>query len=187
MEEETSQVAAEKLDQVPEEEPKQEHAQLEKVPAQEKLQDPTSRITTNVAKTKPAKNPGRVAAGKRLVEWNRRNRETKRALAERQNQEESLRADEIQQEPAQVAVEQSPEKETSEEQNMSGFYLLSIAGFLVSLLGLHYKRHEALVLLKGARTANLSKKPVPEKVEHVPEISSAPPRPKHKTSLINMD
>ena len=37
------------------------------------------RISSDVPRTKLQKHPGRVAAGKRLAKWNRRNREAKRA------------------------------------------------------------------------------------------------------------
>ena len=89
------------------------------------------KVTTDEPKTKIPKHPGRVAAGKALQERNRKAREAKKLLA----LEESSKKDNIDKTPA-----------SSREQNstyvMPGFYLLSIAGFLVSLVGLYYKRKE---------------------------------------------
>ena len=44
----------------------QEHKQVEKVPVEENPQDISQQITSDVPKTRPMKNPGRVAAGKAL-------------------------------------------------------------------------------------------------------------------------
>ena len=52
-------------------EPTQEHKQVEKVPVEENPQDISQQITSDVPKTKPMKNPGRVAAGKSLAARNK--------------------------------------------------------------------------------------------------------------------
>ena len=61
------------------------------------------------------------------------------------------------------------------QQSMSGFYLISIAGFLVSLLGLYYKRQEVLTMLKAAKSEEKVIKKVPMKEEH------------EESQLVNMD
>lgn len=86
------------------------------------------KVTTDEPKTKIPKHPGRVAAGKALQERNRKAREAKKLLA----LEESSNIDKT---PA-------SSREQSSTYVMPGFYLLSIAGFLVSLVGLYYKRKE---------------------------------------------
>ena len=61
------------------------------------------------------------------------------------------------------------------QQSMSGFYLISIAGSLVSLLGLYYKRQEVLTMLKAAKSEEKVIKKVPMKEEH------------EESQLVNMD
>ena len=60
-------------------------------------------------------------------------------------------------------------------QSMSGIYLISIAGFLVSLLGFYYKRQEVLKMLKAAKREEKVIKNVPMKEEH------------EESQLVNMD
>ena len=48
-------------------EPTQERKQVEKVPVEENPQVISQQITSDVPKTRPMKNPGRVAAGKTLA------------------------------------------------------------------------------------------------------------------------
>ena len=57
-------------------EPSQEHKQVEKVAVEENPQDISQQITSDVPKTRPMKNPSRVAAGKALAA-RKKNREEK--------------------------------------------------------------------------------------------------------------
>ena len=53
-------------------EPTQEHKQVEKVPVEENPQGISQQITSDVPKTRPMKNPSRVAAGKALAARNKK-------------------------------------------------------------------------------------------------------------------
>ena len=53
-------------------EPTQEHKQVKKVPVEENPQDINQQITSDVPKTRPMKNPGRVAAGKAFTARNKK-------------------------------------------------------------------------------------------------------------------
>ena len=141
-------------------EPTQEHKQVEKVPVEENPQDISQQITSDVPKTRPMKNPGRVAAGKALAARNKKNKEEKKQKQQEKNVAKKSQHEQVQHES---------------QQSMSGFYLISIAGFLVSLLGLYYKRQEVLTMLKAAKSEEKVIKKVPMKEEH------------EKSQLVNMD
>ena len=116
-------------------EPTQEHKQVEKVPVEENPQDISQQITSDVQKTRPMKNPSRVAAGKALAARNKKNREEKKQKQQRKNVTKKSQHEQVQH---------------KSRQSMSGFYLM--AGFLVSLLGLYYKHQEVLTMLKAAKS-----------------------------------
>ena len=48
----------------------------------EEKSSPTEQVTTTEKRTKPAKDPGRIAAGKKLAEHNKKAREAKKASQE---------------------------------------------------------------------------------------------------------
>ena len=88
-----------------------------------------ARVTADPPKTKPAKNPGRVASGKRLAERNRLAREAKKkAEAEAAS-------------PAPTTA--SARDVTANDNSSSSLSLgamLGIGGLLVSAAGLYYQR-----------------------------------------------
>ena len=89
---------------------------------------PPSPITPTEIKTKP-KDPGRIAAGKKLAEYNRKAREAKKASKSiRENQE--------------IPNEQG---------SFSLTPILSVASIVVSLAGLYYKRKELMSFVKPSR------------------------------------
>ena len=140
----------------------QEHMHVEKVPVQENARDTSQQIqqiTSDVPKTKPMKNPGRVAAVKAFAARNKKIREEKRQKQASISKNETKKY--------------QHEHVQDESQNMSGFYLLSIAGFIVSLLGMYYKRQEVLAMVKATKK---EAKQVPTKEENVKEAK-----------LVNMD
>ena len=141
-------------------EPTQEHKQVEKVPVEESPQDISQQITSDVPKTRPMKKPGRVAAGNALAARNKKNREEKKQKQQGKNVTKKSQHEQVQHES---------------QQSISGFYLISIAGFLVPLLGLYYKRQEVLTMLKAAKSEEKVIKNVPMKEEH------------EDTQLVNMD
>ena len=91
-------------------------------------------ITSDVPKTKPAtaKNPGRVASGKRLAERNRLAREAK-TQAEAQkpptNKTEQISSS------ANVTEQSSSSSSTN-----TGYLILGVDGLTVSALGVYYQR-----------------------------------------------
>ena len=98
--------------------------------------EPTSPITTTEKKTKP-KDPGRIAAGKKLAEYNKKAREAKKAG--RENKE--------------IPKENKDEipKENNQEGSFSLTQILSVASIVVSLAGLYYKRKELMSFVRPPR------------------------------------
>ena len=94
---------------------------------------PTEQVTTTEKKTKP-KDPGRIAAGKKLAEYNKKAREAKNAG--RENKE--------------IPKENKDEipKENNQEGSFSLTQILSVVSIVVSLAGLYYKRKELMSFVK---------------------------------------
>ena len=114
---------------------------LETIP-EEPTRTPTpARVTADPPKTKPAKNPGRVASGKRLAERNRLAREAKKkAEAEAAS-------------PAPTTASASDVTTTTANENSSSLSLgamLGIGGLIVSAAGLYYQREAIMTRLKPA-------------------------------------
>ena len=102
--------------------------------------DSAEQVTSTVKKTK-SKDPGRIAAGKKLAEHNKKAREAKKASeAIRENEE--------------IPNENKDERkqETSSEGSFSLTQILSVASIVVSLAGLYYKRKELMSFVKPERT-----------------------------------
>ena len=104
-----------------------------------------ARVTADPPKTKPAKNPGRVASGKRLAERNRLARE---ALAR-----ETLKKAEA--ETASPAASASDVTTTTANDNSSSSSLslgamLGIGSLIVGVAGLYYQRESIMARLKPA-------------------------------------
>ena len=100
-----------------------------------------ARVTADPPKTKPAKNPGRVASGKRLAERNRLAREAKKkAEAESAN-------------PAPTTTTASASDVTAEvggDSSLSLGAMLGIGGLIVSAAGLYYQREAIMTRFKPA-------------------------------------
>ena len=125
---------------------------LETIPEETQTQTQTppnpptpARVTADPPKTKPAteKNPGRVAAGKRLAAHNRKVREAKKAEAEAA----SAAAKPSGNTPAQS------ENTSKEESGISLMTVLGIGGLLVSAAGVYYQREAIMNGLKPAPQA----------------------------------
>ena len=113
-------------------------------------EDPTptpapARVTADPPKTKPAKNPGRVASGKRLAERNRLARE---ALA-RETLKKKAEA-----ETASPAASASDVTTTTANDNSSSSLslgaMLGIGSLIVGVAGLYYQRESIMARLKPA-------------------------------------
>ena len=117
---------------------------LETIP--EETQTPTLvRVTADPPKTKPAteKNPGRVAAGKRLAAHNRKVREAKKAEAE---------AASAAAQPSDNAPAKSENTSKEEESGISLITVLGIGGLLVPAAGVYYQREAIMNRFKPAAT-----------------------------------
>ena len=114
---------------------------LETIPEEPTPTPAPARVTADPPKTKPAKNPGRVASGKRLAERNRLAREAKKKA-----EAESAR-------PAATTAAASAGDVTAEVSEGSGLSLgamLGIGGLIVSAAGLYYQREAIMTRLKPA-------------------------------------
>ena len=145
---------------------------LETIP-EEPTPTPTptpARVTADPPKTKPAKNPGRVASGKRLAERNRLAREAKKkAEAEAAS-------------PAPTTASASDVTTTTANDNSGSLSLgamLGIGGLIVSAAGLYYQREAIMTRLKPA--------PPPPEPEPVKPAEPAPSRIPVKKSLKKME
>ena len=96
------------------------------------LEEKSLPITTTEKKTKP-KDLGRIAAEKKLAEYNKKAREAKKAGREKEIPKENQ--DEI-------------PKENNQEGSFSLTQILSVVSIVVSLAGLYYKRKELMSLVK---------------------------------------
>ena len=94
----------------------------------EEISLPTAQVTTTEKKTKP-KDPGRIAAGKRLAEHNKKVREAKKAGREKEIP-----------------------KENNQEGSFSLTQILSVVSIVVSLAGLYYKRKELMSFVKPEKS-----------------------------------
>ena len=101
-----------------------------------KVLEPTEQVTTTEKKTKP-KDPGRIAAGKRLAEYNKKAREAKKVGREKEIPKENK--DEI-------------PKENNQEGSFSLTQILSVVSIVVSLAGLYYKRKELMSFVKPEKS-----------------------------------
>ena len=115
---------------------------LETIPEEPTPTPAPARVTADPPKTKPAKNPGRVASGKRLAERNRLAREAKKkAEAEAAN-------------PAPTTASASDVTTTTANDNNSSSLslgaMLGIGGLIVSAAGLYYQREAIMTRLKPA-------------------------------------
>ena len=127
-----------------------------------------ARVTADPPKTKPAKNPGRVASGKRLAERNRLARE---ALA-RETEAKAKAA-----EPAASAsdVTTTTANDNSSSSSLSLGTMLGIGTLIVGVGSLYYQRESIMARLK----------PAPPPPEPAPE--PAPSRIPVKRGLKKMD
>ena len=135
---------------------------LETIPEAPTPAPAPARVTADPPKTKPAKNPGRVASGKRLAERNRLARE---ALA---RETEAKAA-----EPAPTKPEDSASDSSSSSLSLGA--VLGIGSLIVGVGSLYYQRESIMARLK----------PAPPPPEPTPE--PAPSRIPVKRGLKKMD
>ena len=134
---------------------------LETIPEEPTPTPTPARVTADPPKTKPAKNPGRVASGKRLAERNRLAREAKKkAKAEAANPA-----------PTTTTASVSDVTTTTANDNSSSLSLgamLGIGGLIVSAAGLYYQREAIMTRLKPAPPPPEPVKPAEPAPSHIP-------------------
>ena len=113
---------------------------LEPIPEEPTPTPAPARVTADPPKTKPAKNPGRVASGKRLAERNRLVREAKKKA-------ESEAAS-----PAPTTTEANASDSTAESSSssLSLGAMLGIGSLIVGVVGLYYQREAIMARFKTA-------------------------------------
>ena len=124
---------------------------LETIPEAPTPAPAPARVTADPPKTKPAKNPGRVASGKRLAERNRLGREalareTLKAEAEAKARE-TLKAEAEAAKPAPTKPEASASDSSS---SLSLGAMLGIGSLIVGVAGLYYQRESIMARLNPA-------------------------------------
>ena len=145
---------------------------LETVPEETVAQAATpERVTSDVPKTKPAKNPGRVASGKRLAERNRLAREA-RKQAEAQKPTSNT--------PTETTEQSNNTTNSTEQSNNTGYFSLGIGGLIVSGLGVYYQR-EAIMRTLGRSQKPQIKQPAPAESSNIIE------EPKRKGRIREME
>ena len=126
-----------------------------------------ARVTADPPKTKPAKNPGRVASGKRLAERNRLAREAKKkAEAESAS-------------PAPTTASASDVTANDNSSSLSLGAMLGIGSLIVSAAGLYYQREAIMARLKPA--------PPPPEPAPAPAPAPAPSRIPVKQGIKKME
>ena len=112
---------------------------LETIPEAPAPTPTPARVTADPPKTKPAKNPGRVASGKRLAERNRLAREAKK------------KAEADAASPAPTTTEASASDSTVDNSSsLSLGIMLGIGTLIVGVVGLYYQREAIMARLKPA-------------------------------------
>ena len=144
---------------------------LETIPEEPTPTPAPARVTADPPKTKPAKNPGRVASGKRLAERNRLAREAqKKAEAESASPA-----------PTTTAASASDVTTTTANDNNSSSLslgaMLGIGGLIISAAGLYYQREAIMTRLK----------PAPPPPEPVKPAEPAPSRIPVKQGIKKME
>ena len=115
---------------------------LETIPEEPTPTPAPARVTANPPKTKPAKNPGRVASGKRLAERNRLAREAKKKAEAKSASPAPTTTT--------AASASDVTAEVSGDSSLSLGAMLGIGGLIVSAAGLYYQREAIMTRLKPA-------------------------------------
>ena len=125
---------------------------LETIPEAPTPAPAPARVTADPPKTKPAKNPGRVASGKRLAERNRLAREALARETLKAEAEAKAKAKAKAAEPSPTKTEDSASDVTvdSSSSSLSLGAMLGIGSLIVGVAGLYYQRESIMARLKPA-------------------------------------
>ena len=134
---------------------------LETIPEAPTPAPAPARVTADPPKTKPAKNPGRVASGKRLAERNRLGRE---ALAR-----ETLKAEaEAKAKAAEPAPTKTEDSASDSSSSLSLGAMLGIGSLIVTAANVYYQREAIMARLKPAPPPPEPAKPAEPAPSHIP-------------------
>ena len=139
---------------------------LETIPEEPTPTPTPARVTADPPRTKPAKNPGRVASGKRLAERNRLAREAKK----------KAEAEAASPAPTTTAASESDVTTTTANDNnnnssssgLSLVAMLGIGGLIISAAGLYYQREAIMTRLKPAPPPSEPVKPAEPAPSRIP-------------------
>ena len=124
---------------------------LETIPEAPTPAPAPARVTADPPKTKPAKNPGRVASGKRLAERNRLGREALARETLRAEAEAKAKAKAKAAEPSPTKTEDSASDVTVDSSSsLSLGAMLGIGSLIVGVAGLYYQRESIMARLNPA-------------------------------------
>ena len=132
---------------------------LETIPEAPTPAPAPARVTADPPKTKPAKNPGRVASGKRLAERNRLGRE---ALAR-----ETLKA-EAEAKAAEPAPTKTEDSASDSSSSLSLGAMLGIGSLIVTAANVYYQREAIMARLKPAPPPPEPAKPAEPEPSRIP-------------------
>ena len=144
---------------------------LETIPEEPTPTPAPARVTADPPKTKPAKNPGRVASGKRLAERNRLAREAQKK-AETEAAKPAASASD-------VTTTTANDNSSSSSSSLSLGAMLGIGSLIVSAAGLYYQREAIMTRLKPA--------PPPPEPAPAPAPAPAPSRIPVKQGIKKME
>ena len=113
-----------------------------------------ARVTADPPQTKPAKNPGRVASGKRLAERNRLAREAKK-------QAQAEAASPASASNTTASANNTTTATASNSSGLSPVTVLGIGGLIVSILGVYYQREAIRARFNPAPPAQPAPAPTP--------------------------
>ena len=132
---------------------------LETIP-EETVAPTPARVTADPPQTKPAKNPGRVASGKRLAERNRLAREAKKKAEAEAASPATVTA------TASTSNTTASNTEAASGSGLSLMTVLGIGGLIVSLLGVYYQREAIRARLNPAPPAQPAQpaQPAPSRI-----------------------
>ena len=131
---------------------------LDTIPEEPTPTPTPARVTADPPKTKPAKNPGRVASGKRLAERNRLAREAKK----------KSEAEAASPAPTTASANDVTANDNSSSSSLSLGAMLGIGGLIVSAAGLYYQREAIMTRLKPAPPPSEPAKPAEPAPSRIP-------------------
>jgi len=134
---------------------------------------PASVTTEKKKETKPPKNPGRIAAGKKLAEHNRRVRAAKK-------NKPLLLLQQHQKQRAHLLIHPLRNKTRA----ITGYLILGVGGLIISALGVYYQREAIMASFANRAGKNSTQKKEPNSEE---DFSPPPTKTLKRPTIRKMD